>query len=1161
MRHYKYLFIAAALLLGACSKSGMDPVPQTGDPIALQGDIATRAPLAAARPFYLIAVKENATAFSNPFIPQIEATLGTDNSITTTGKYYWPVDGNPLRFYGFMRASDAASATFAPVDGGLTLTPGVGPDHDYLLSNNLAATGNAAGNRMSFRHLMTQVKITVTAEAGVELPLTLRGSFAGGNTNAVYSAFEQSPDRIGDPDGLDYTPTFLLTLNSGALAPTEIIYHLIPDNATTITRIIDVAINDHDADDIAIVAPAGESDILLKGGVSYEVEIKINARGVASATVSLAPWTEHNLGNTSAEVDQNSGYNLVWDENSAPVTAIEMTGTGNTTNLFNVETDAQVANNGATKGTLKTASAFSNVAVYHHNTRVDLGTEGTHWEYDNATKTITVKAVLVAAREHLEAIDATDENLAKHYFQVTDVDLNNQAWDAIGLFVYNDPAASRPFSGTYDGLNFDISRIFIDDTAADQNALFEYCTGTISNVRLVSGSIKGQYNVGGIVGKLEDGTIDNCYNAATLYGEDNNVGGIVGNVIGGTVTNSRNAGTLTGIGGNIGGIAGINDGAATITGCVHEGLIEALTAGKTCFGGILGYANHTDTRIENCTNKGTVKSAVAVRYLAGIVGYSKGTLPITDCTNAGTVEGKTSTEVAGVAGFIKESNVTRCFNTSNVTGKNTVGGIVAKADGAGITISACENKGIVESTGYYIGGIVGSSKATVSDCHNKNEVKSGTGSTGMIGGVVGVNYAAVTDCTNSGKVTCLGSMAGTGGICGTSENASTITNCNNSGEITTINDLGSWIGGITGSFLNPAVNAMDNCENTGKVTSTSITVGGIVGLSRGFLNNVRNKADITGLSSVGGLVAQNYGTVQHSHNTGKVSGSGYYHLSSQNYGNQTVGGIVAGNLEDGVLYMCINDGAVSGQIHVGGISGNMSAGKFDGSTGNPRIERCTNNGTVTGMDYSTIAYGQIIAGIVGLNGSVTAYDGNYRAGLVLGCGNNGAVTGNDYVAGIVGYNSGEVVACANKAPITCPNYGAGGVIGWNTKSTTVKVTACYNTALVSGYYSVGGIIAMDESGKTHQACFNTGDVTGKTTGDRDGVIYGAMYGSALSDTYYGGNSPISYATPAPTQFNDAGQWPGASWTSLGGHGVSAYWKSLGSWPSGGNPTYPKLYWE
>ncbi len=91
--------------------------------------------------------------------------------------------------------------------------------------------------------------------------------------------------------------------------------------------------------------------------------------------------------------------------------------------------------------------------------------------------------------------------------------------------------SSYPFKGTFDGNGYVISNIQISKTTTNNVGLFGYVSGgTIRNVKISNGNISGKGNTGGIVGYIESGTIEQCFNNVVniTVGANGNGGGIVG---------------------------------------------------------------------------------------------------------------------------------------------------------------------------------------------------------------------------------------------------------------------------------------------------------------------------------------------------------------------------------------------------------------------------------------------------------------------------------------------------------------------------------------------------------------------------------------------------------------------------------------------------------
>ena len=168
------------------------------------------------------------------------------------------------------------------------------------------------------------------------------------------------------------------------------------------------------------------------------------------------------------------------------------------------------------------------------------------------------------------------------------------------------------------------------------------------------------------------------------------------------------------------------------------------------------------------------------------------------------------------------------------------------------------------------------------------------------------------------------------------------------------------------------------------------------------------------------------------------------------------------------------------------------------------IENCTNEVAVTSTAKGNIG------GVVGVASG---------ASKIIKCSNEGNISGAaQLVGGIAGSASGATIQnCENSGTITCgadkPTqnaFGVGGIVGAggtsNSKSTIIRcsntgkinsnikstggiagrlagtMTACYNTAAVTGIYETGGIVGgIGAKDTTITDCYNLGSVTCNTT--------------------------------------------------------------------------------
>lgn len=207
------------------------------------------------------------------------------------------------------------------------------------------------------------------------------------------------------------------------------------------------------------------------------------------------------------------------------------------------------------------------------------------------------------------------------------------------------------YAGIFDGKGHSISGLYanlydapVEDSEYAFNkksfaGLFGLDAGVTRNLGIMDSYMRGEYNIGGICGSAEGGTIQNCYSTATVCGESY-LGGICGRSRSNSIIeNCYNAGNVYGNGKSIGGICGDN--------------------GAT---------------LQDCYNVGNVNGKF---YVGGIVGGSSGsgnTIWIKDCYNRGNVIGDTK-DIGGIGGYIGYSLVENCYSQATVSGNTNVGGI------------------------------------------------------------------------------------------------------------------------------------------------------------------------------------------------------------------------------------------------------------------------------------------------------------------------------------------------------------------------------------------------------------------------------------------------------------------------------------------------------
>ena len=153
------------------------------------------------------------------------------------------------------------------------------------------------------------------------------------------------------------------------------------------------------------------------------------------------------------------------------------------------------------------------------------------------------------------------------------------------------------------------------------------------------------------------------------------------------------------------------------------------------------------------------------------------------------------------------------------------------------------------------------------------------------------------------------------------------------------------------------------------------------------------------------------------------------------------------------------------------------------------------SGTFDGANYT-------ISGLY-IDSSNADYQGLFgcldQGGTVQNLSVSGTVSGNNYVGGVVGLNGGSVEDCDFTGSVS-GNY-VGGVVGNNSFNATV--TNCYNTGNVSGETTgnVGGVVGYNSFSVTVTNCYNTGKVSGSGSGSNVGGVVGYNDSGTVENSY------------------------------------------------------------
>lgn len=487
------------------------------------------------------------------------------------------------------------------------------------------------------------------------------------------------------------------------------------------------------------------------------------------------------------------------------------------------------------------------------------GSEGDPYQISTAEELILLS----------EKSNDVGETYADTYFkQTAHIDLADCAFTPIGQ-------SSNAFEGTYDGANFDVEGLAVDE---DQAGLFAQLAsdGTITRVSIKGGTVTGEI-LGGLVGK-NFGTITDSSSSASVEGRDADGSAIAGGLVGenesvGVIENSSASGTVLfedySEPRKVGGFVGKN--AGTITGSSASGDARVVTDeddDNDAAGGFVGWNTSTGL-IQESQASGDASSPRD--NAGGFVGVNDGT--IEDSSASGAVVADND-HAGGFAGFNSEdAEITDSFAVGVVTGDSEVGGFVGENNGG--TIEGSHSTGRVIAGDTEAGGFVGFNDDEGSGEITNSYATGRVSGNDEVGGFVGENEGKIEDSHATGQVNALllddpdGNDGGfeAGGFAGFNDDDGTISNSYATGPVETVNDrAGGFVGYNEGTISNASASgtAAAGGDFAGGFVARNAAVGSI------SYSYARGDASSIGKSS-GGFVGSNTGTVEGSYATGDAT--------------------------------------------------------------------------------------------------------------------------------------------------------------------------------------------------------------------------------------------------------------------------------------------------
>ena len=389
-----------------------------------------------------------------------------------------------------------------------------------------------------------------------------------------------------------------------------------------------------------------------------------------------------------------------------------------------------------------------------------------------------------------------------------------------------------------------------------------------------NGTIQGQTNVGGILGKTGTGSgsvvISQCTSNASMEA-DSNVGGILGHLTGAgdQITACKSESSIFGSS-SVGGIIGAAEpaiGSLTVSDCQNNGIL--LTEHTT--GGIVGSAvTATDSSsidILNCRNIGEIYSGART---GGILGKAqlKGNdsdLRLQGCKNSASIHG-----TEGVGGIIGNAlieigvfTVSYCENHGALSAdSDSVGGIMGECHSdSRVILTMCSVRSTIHSGGTYAGGIAGKLLAKSGSILLETSAATGSvSSNGAVGGIVGHmtaemqdSSATIQNCIAANALTAVESLGGIAGQLLADRGAVSVEASLFAGNFSSGSKLHGGISAILEAAHSSASASISNCYYSQGSESTAAHLSGKSGSEKIIATEARTDEAIRNNENLSGL--------------------------------------------------------------------------------------------------------------------------------------------------------------------------------------------------------------------------------------------------------------------------------------------------------------------
>ncbi|NYS45211.1 filamentous hemagglutinin N-terminal domain-containing protein, partial [Halomonas zhaodongensis] len=651
-----------------------------------------------------------------------------------------------------------------------------------------------------------------------------------------------------------------------------------------------------------------------------------------------------------------------------------------------------------------------------------------------------------------------------HYVLANDLDTSTEGYTALASSTANEGKGWEPigdlnatFSGTFDGQSNTLSQLNIDRPVQNNVGLFATTNGaTIRNVGLKGVSVRGDRNVGGLVGSNEFSSVVNSYSSGSVEGNIR-VGGLVGDSSFSSVANSYSSGSVEGNEINAGGLVGFHGNSSE----VKNSYATASVIGSKNIGGLAGF-NSSSSEVRNSYAIGTVnKGESDADNEGGLIGLNQGDVVAsfwdTETTGQSNSAGGTGLSTA-------EMQNPSTFTDAGWDASIWSFGAGAESAGYGLSrpylTNVTREEDIPSQTTLFADGFGTEDQPfTLTDWQQLQNINHNDD---VLTGGYYYALASNLDTNTDGYAELASENANEGEgwePIGGNFGGELFTG-HFDGNNHTISDLtlerNRWDSGLFGAVTDSSITDLTLHNPSVNALGFSYYAGSLAGrIDNTTVDNVAVNGDLAKVSSyvdVGGLVGSaDNSTITNSSSTAAVTGD----PSSFN-----AGGLVGSTLNTTLIENSAASGDISGGAHVGGLIGHHRSGGT--------LQDVASSGDVTIADTASEATRGYAGGLVGRNeGDIeNASASGDVAGLV-----GNTFNSTDYLGmgSFTGDNEGELRNIQASGSVTASNATgneievADGLLGRNTGALYDGLAVTTNTAHWVQHESA--IVLADEPGE------------------------------------------------------------------------------------------------